>query len=343
MINEEIAIRKHLRNIKATRIISFVLCIEQAVYGLLIAENNSELQTLYFVSAAVIGFLFVFSSVIPVLLKNKTSLVYSLLDILPLGIGMGIAYVRMISVSTSFFNIPTVYLAILYGGSVIFLLSYLQSALLYGIILCISIFSVGRIIPTDPSIPFAADFLINGAIAWAVSAVTYNRFLRTENQRLLIEVQNKQLTYISEHDWLTGLYNRRKLDRYLLNKDSFTSAILFDLDHFKTINDTYGHQKGDQVLKELADLAQSLVLPDEVVGRWGGEEFLILTHREGFAFAQSLREVIAAYQFAKGITITASFGVAKCNQHQSVQALISTIDQNLYTAKLQGRNRVVYT
>ncbi len=343
MNNESTLKRKHTRNVRATRYISAVLCVEQAVYGFIYSENGSSLQTLYFRSSMVIGILFLLSWLIPFLLPIKPGILYDLFDMIPLATGLGIAYARMLYATHVSQNIPTVYLAVLFGGAVIFLLEYKQSLILYASITVISIIASYDRLPLEASIPFQADFLVNGVIAWAVSALTYANFLKTETQREIIEEKNRQLTQLSEMDWLTGLYNRRKLDVYLVGFTKYQYAILFDLDFFKTVNDKYGHQKGDRVLVELASILKTTIKSDDVVGRWGGEEFLILTNEEGPELAEQLRHAIEIHQFADTIPVTASFGVTACKPKQSVHELIKCVDLNLYQAKQLGRNQVVYS
>jgi len=280
---------------------------------------------------------------LPRLVPIRAGVLYDLFDMLALGVGLGIAYVRMLYAGTVYQSIPTIYLAVLFGGAVIFLLDYKQSLILYTSITVVSIIGSYSSLPLDSSIPFQADFLVNGAIAWAVSALTYASFLKTETQREIIEEKNRQLTQLSELDWLTNLYNRRKLDVYLVGFTKYQYAILFDLDFFKTVNDNYGHQKGDRVLIELASIMKNTIKSGDVVGRWGGEEFLILTHEDGLALAEQLRHAIEIHQFADTIPVTASFGVTACKSKQSVHELIKCADRNLYQAKQMGRNQVVYS
>ena len=307
------------------------------------AESGSVLQRIYFSSSLVLGILFLISMVLPRLVPIRAGVLYDLFDMLALGVGLGIAYVRMLYAGTVYQSIPTIYLAVLFGGAVIFLLDYKQSLILYTSITVVSIIGSYSSLPLDSSIPFQADFLVNGAIAWAVSALTYASFLKTETQREIIEEKNRQLTQLSEHDWLTNLYNRRKLDVYLVGFTKYQYAILFDLDFFKTVNDNYGHQKGDRVLIELASIMKNTIESGDVVGRWGGEEFLILTHEDGLALAEQLRHAIEVHQFADTIPVTASFGVTACKSKQSVHELIKCADRNLYQAKQMGRNQVVYS
>jgi diguanylate cyclase (GGDEF)-like protein len=171
-----------------------------------------------------------------------------------------------------------------------------------------------------------------------------------EAQAQLIE-KNQQLETLSISDKLTGLYNRLRLDQVL--KEEFArqkrsgamlSVILLDVDHFKTVNDVYGHQVGDQVLIAIARILEEGSREVDVVGRWGGEEFMIVcrdTILDGaFVLAEKMRNRMAAHDFPIVGIKTCSFGVATLSHLQSIDALIATADAALYRAKNLGRNTV---
>jgi diguanylate cyclase (GGDEF)-like protein len=162
------------------------------------------------------------------------------------------------------------------------------------------------------------------------------------------------MRHYAEHDDLTGLWNhriiverlRQEVDRSRREKTPL-SVILADLDHFKSVNDTCGHQTGDLVLKEVGAILQRAVRSYDWVGRYGGEEFLLILPGSGFAGARlRAEELRIAVQSAyindgKGpIPITASFGVAS-GFPSKYEALIHTADAALYRAKDNGRNCVV--
>lgn len=155
-------------------------------------------------------------------------------------------------------------------------------------------------------------------------------------------------------DALTGIYNRRYLyetgqsevEIASLNHEPL-SVIMFDLDHFKKINDTYGHGFGDYVLKSVALLCSNNLRKSDVFARYGGEEFFILLSGTpvGVAYgkAESLRAKISNFAFQEEgikVTVTASFGVAAYDPADSFDNLIKKADVNLYKAKESGRNRV---
>lgn len=169
----------------------------------------------------------------------------------------------------------------------------------------------------------------------------------------LVEAKN-QLRHFAEHDDLTGLWNHRIIvERLRIEVDRSRreglplSIILVDLDFFKRINDTFGHPAGDAALKEASAIFQRMVRTYDWVGRYGGEEFLLIlpgsscTHAEHRA--EELRHAISSARLKEGastITMTASFGVA-CGYPTSHEELIQQADEALYRAKNKGRNCVV--
>lgn len=163
--------------------------------------------------------------------------------------------------------------------------------------------------------------------------------------------KNSQLERLSVTDQLTGLYNRMKLDHFLENEfrrnqryGSMFSIVLLDVDLFKTVNDSYGHLVGDQVLVDVARLLKQGTRELDLLGRWGGEEFLIVCPDTSFngamASAEKLRELIAKHQFETVGTKTASIGVASFKENDTIPALMARADKALYRSKANGRNRV---
>lgn len=183
---------------------------------------------------------------------------------------------------------------------------------------------------------------------------THNK-LKKYNEELEEKVKKRtiQLEKISITDRLTGLFNRHKIDDVLENEikrsnrfnHSF-SLILIDIDDFKLINDTYGHQIGDEVLMEISNLLSSSVRTIDITGRWGGEEFLIITpgtELKGALFlAENIRLKIERHIFPNTDSLTTSFGVSTYKQGDTINQLISRADIALYTAKDNGKNQVHY-
>jgi diguanylate cyclase (GGDEF)-like protein len=152
-------------------------------------------------------------------------------------------------------------------------------------------------------------------------------------------------------DYLTGVANRRTIAQQLLRAlerahqtDGVMSIILLDIDHFKSINDTCGHDVGDTVLIQMCALLQEHLRASDTLGRWGGEEFLIIVKAADATavaeMADRLRTVIAQYEFPKIDYLTASFGVASLLPSDTPESLVKRADQALYSAKQAGRNRV---
>lgn len=167
----------------------------------------------------------------------------------------------------------------------------------------------------------------------------------------LLALKSIELEKASITDTLTGLFNRRRLDEaYAHELDRAqryakpVSLIIGDVDHFKSVNDTHGHQTGDDVLKTIAGLLRSGVRAVDIVGRWGGEEFLVIcpdTDLDGaVALADKLRSSIAAEPFATIGSMTASFGIAQYRDGESFKDTVARADTALYRAKINGRNRV---
>ncbi|PLT34075.1 GGDEF domain-containing protein [Bacillus sp. V5-8f] len=160
---------------------------------------------------------------------------------------------------------------------------------------------------------------------------------------------NQQLRDIAHTDHLTGLPNRRKIDEILtkqfegLNPAVF-SIILFDIDHFKSINDTYGHDVGDQVLKEMSSLLKINRQENQFFGRWGGEEFILIQTGDSSPEieAERIRSMINSHQFIEVYAVTASFGVATYRQGDDKYSLLSRADAALYKSKENGRNQVQF-
>ncbi|MFD2115341.1 diguanylate cyclase [Paenibacillus yanchengensis] len=173
-------------------------------------------------------------------------------------------------------------------------------------------------------------------------------------ERTKLQQQLKQLAYF---DGMTGIYKREQfLEKgQLMLEEAYRSAqsytiILMDVDRFKRINDTYGHQVGDEALRHFVKCCQMVLRTNDLFARYGGEEFIIalpsIGASEGAAIAERLRHELAARPLAVGkqaLFIAASFGVASVNRHNSftLTELIRVADRALYRAKQKGRNRVI--
>lgn len=179
-----------------------------------------------------------------------------------------------------------------------------------------------------------------------------------EEQSLALEASNRdlqeanrELTRLSATDRLTQVFNRGKLDAVLEEELARAtryrlalSVVLLDIDHFKEVNDAHGHLVGDDVLVRFAGLLKESIRQVDKVGRWGGEEFLLVLPgtdlEQARQVAEKLRQVIAAETFPVVAHKTASFGVASLGPGDSVEKLVGRADAALYRAKESGRNQV---
>lgn len=165
----------------------------------------------------------------------------------------------------------------------------------------------------------------------------------------------QQLQEMATKDYLTGLLNRREAYRRINDEIARTgrtgqplSFILFDIDHFKRLNDTYGHNAGDMVLKQLSVKLLAALRDYDIACRYGGEEFLVVAPetdaQQAFTLAERLRSTIATTSFCtdtQTISVTVSIGVAQLNKDETIEKVIARADAALYHAKNTGRNRVV--
>jgi diguanylate cyclase (GGDEF)-like protein len=189
-------------------------------------------------------------------------------------------------------------------------------------------------------------------IQFLISHIIYIILLHYVKRLVSDYVESDLLKKIAYQDTLTGIANRRMLERWLESEVQFSnetqsifSIIYFDVDHFKTINDTYGHEIGDGILKELALIVKSRLDERDYFGRWGGEEFLVLatnqSDHEAKRLAEGLRSVIEKHAFLEVGRVTASFGVSSFSNNDQPRTLLQRADLALYEAKNSGRNKVV--
>ncbi|MDQ7732676.1 diguanylate cyclase [Halomonas sp. SpR1] len=172
-------------------------------------------------------------------------------------------------------------------------------------------------------------------------------------QRDVTEQKEKeaQLKRLATTDMLTGLVNRSQFDTVLkseINRQNRyarpLSLIMLDIDYFKQINDNYGHDVGDQVLVELADLLKRNLRKADCCARWGGEEFMLLAPEtsleQAVRLAEKVRGAIKSTDFPVEGWVTASFGVVEVLSNESVKSVMKRVDNALYLAKEEGRDQV---
>jgi len=197
----------------------------------------------------------------------------------------------------------------------------------------------------------AAFSILSLMLYWNQKVHRANKLLAKAQEEL--EVKNQSLKELSITDKLTKLWNRHKLDNSLNNEynrfqryGNTFGTILIDIDYFKKVNDIHGHQVGDTVLVEFSNILQNNIRETDILGRWGGEEFLIICIQSDLEatkkVAEKCRKAIESFEFSVVKHKTASFGIGMIHNNSSINELIERTDNNLYKAKETGRNKVVF-
>lgn len=223
---------------------------------------------------------------------------------------------------------------------------WITSVLVFGTFIGLRAFA--PVLPLDPRIGTLVVYSSLAIPFLALALVTY--YFRLASMSAEAKMEQMALT-----DPLTGLYNRRHMDRLLAEaKDKFAAdgrpfcVIMADLDHFKAVNDQSGHDAGDRVLRAVATVFGEQLRVTDAVARWGGEEFLVLLSgtkpEAALDVAQRLRSAAetklkALAEVSNDVTIT--IGIASFRPHLDIAALIKAADEALYSGKIAGRNRVV--
>lgn len=216
---------------------------------------------------------------------------------------------------------------------------------------------------------FYAKYLLSRQILLTEELATYKENLETLVEQRTAELHKKNISLedeVSERaqaerklemlattDSLTMLYNRRKFDemlRYEIDRDrrykDGLSLIMCDIDHFKNINDQYGHHIGDKVLIEFVEKVSSSIRKTDLLARWGGEEFAVLipgaNAEVALSVAEKIRSVIEVGDYSVDSRVTASFGVSVLLDMEDEESIVKRADKALYKAKEQGRNCVVF-
>jgi diguanylate cyclase (GGDEF)-like protein len=191
-------------------------------------------------------------------------------------------------------------------------------------------------------------FLVFGIFIYIIY---FNEMLKMGVKKVLAK-KNAELKRLSTMDHLTNIYNRSyifelvkiEMQRSKRNKKPM-SLIFFDIDNFKNINDTYGHSRGDELLKRSCELFKNITRKVDTIGRWGGEEFIIVCSETDLDSAKDLcerlRYELSMHKFSFDEEITASFGVVQYNFTYSIDELIEKADNCMYEAKKSGKNKVI--
>ncbi|QKI89324.1 diguanylate cyclase [Thiomicrorhabdus xiamenensis] len=176
--------------------------------------------------------------------------------------------------------------------------------------------------------------------------------LQLRKARQDLQEKNQILHKLSSTDYLTGVYNRSYIDKRLLSEiarakryQTPLSILLFDLDHFKSINDTYGHDMGDEVLQTFTEVITSSIREIDVFGRWGGEEFLLISPNtdieQAYFLAERIRHEVNNVHFRQKIRLASSIGVAELRADENLSEIVKRADEAVYSAKEQGRDQTV--
>lgn len=203
--------------------------------------------------------------------------------------------------------------------------------------------------------PTSATIFWTFSMLWFMFPVLFGGMILLEVLLSQWRKREKNVEWLSKTDPLTGLYNRRTIHDHLMalastrrTKQQLHAVILLDLDHFKQINDKYGHAVGDDVLKLAAATLQDNIRQEDMVGRFGGEEFIVILNDTSLEQTQNIAErcrtelMKSKLSTSPGLTITASFGIACFSSGESnIDQILKQADDALYEAKNQGRNRVV--
>ena len=311
---------------------------------------------LLLLSVSVIGFI-----LIKILAKyegNKFENIYKLLmpilTILPLSL---MAVINGLD-QTIHKNIGSVFIANLIIFSAVILLKFPLNLTVYSIPF---LTYLGGLVVFQHNVDSLLSNSINGLIfffaAILISTVIYNCYYQTIAENIVLEETIAKLDYISSHDPLTELLNRRSFGTQvakrmkIINEGKKTAAlILMDIDHFKHVNDKFGHPIGDIAIKEVSNILMEHIRTDDLITRWGGEEFLIFLSQssidEAYALAENIRLAIQnkiVLDDESQIKITASFGVSllEGNYSDFFDTSYKAADEALYRAKNQGRNKVM--
>lgn len=203
------------------------------------------------------------------------------------------------------------------------------------------------------------DLIVPGIFFFGACFVWFSTYIALQTTLDVMRISD--LEHENLIDPLTSVYNRRFMEKRLAEEIAKASRyclqlsiLLFDLDHFKRVNDEHGHQAGDRMLVEISALVKKILRDSDILSRYGGEEFLVIAPNTSPAevalLAERLRIGIETYEFLKereeltgrGLQTTISIGLASLNSNDDDMAtLIGNADRNLYQAKREGRNRII--
>jgi len=211
------------------------------------------------------------------------------------------------------------------------------------------LFLTGAVMLTDHTEP--GELVVSSVYLLIIMFLNSLSYLRSNYYRRQQYAISLQLHRLARTDPLTGIYNRQKFNEAFdlevsraRRYRSVFSLILFDIDHFKHINDAYGHPQGDRVLIRIAELVKDDLRSTDIFARWGGEEFMLLLPEtrvaEATEIAERLRARIEEMDPVTVSPVTCSFGVVECSPKETAECLLQRVDVQMYLAKQQGRNQI---
>lgn len=206
----------------------------------------------------------------------------------------------------------------------------------------------------DDRLSYILQIINTAAIFWCISVIAYIFGKESRSLEYKLVTYNSKLEDQANTDALTELYNRRKAWEYLhevieSGKHDYISICICDIDFFKKVNDSYGHDMGDVVLKQLAKTMKDTLEKYSFIARWGGEEFLIVfpdqNGDESFMLLSRLQDNIRAMQFTSGektFKVTMTFGLAEYDFNLGLDNALKEADEKLYMGKANGRDQIVF-
>jgi diguanylate cyclase (GGDEF)-like protein len=244
------------------------------------------------------------------------------------GINLGavVALITLGAIGVAWFG-PLVFVNLLLGGAI-------AGGIPVLVVIVMTVYAAGLYTDLDLTANIVGALLLSATMAFAVMVGLRDRVGRLQRR--------------AEQDPLTGAGNRYGFTRMLTSRLAMSheedplSLIILDLDRFKQLNDERGHPAGDAVLKTLVRLLSNTLRSDDHVYRYGGEEFAVLVDARGeeaMRVAEKLRRAVAGYDFGDGLRVTLSAGVGEAMPMDTEQSLVDRVDQALYRAKGNGRNR----
>lgn len=257
-----------------------------------------------------------------------------------------------------YFVMILVYLAFYLQGTKLFV-SLFFLLIYYTIIMVVGYMHSELVVPyhdeTSKIIELCMTVISVSVVMSIIASITFTSY-NQERDHVIdlmneLKKKNRELEQLSIKDQLTGIYNRRRFNEVLkkelelLEQENNSLYILMiDIDHFKRINDTYGHLYGDEILKLVANGIGESVRSHDLLARYGGEEFIVLLSRtnesDAYQTAERIRKHIEKIEYRNERQITVSIGIARGIQSDSVLDVIKRADELLYSAKEKGRNRV---